>query len=150
MYESIRLNSPEKSSREIPQEYQTEIKALDQCCKHRTHCLIHDIVGFIKVRSHPPDHPSNSLISIGMVLRIDSLHLTQQIHHFRHTCHFPNDDTLRLFEVNLLIVSSKISSCISVDYVDQFNVFIMHTVLENTFMNMSYFSIVQLIMAVSG
>lgn len=52
MYESIRLNPPGKTSREIPREYQTEIKALDQCCKHRTHCFIHDIVGFIKVSSH--------------------------------------------------------------------------------------------------
>lgn len=31
-----------------PRDYQTEIAALDLCCKHRTYCLIHDIVGMIK------------------------------------------------------------------------------------------------------
>ncbi|CAF1296060.1 unnamed protein product [Adineta steineri] len=47
-YESIRTNNPPKSKREIPEEYKTEIKALEQCCQHRTHCLIYDITGFIK------------------------------------------------------------------------------------------------------
>jgi hypothetical protein len=50
MFESIRKNEPSnKSKREVPKEYATEIKALEQCCQHRTHCLVYDIVGFLKV-----------------------------------------------------------------------------------------------------
>ena len=75
MYESMRLNSPDRTSREIPREYQTEIKALDQCCKHRTHCFIHDIIGFIKVRSHQNSFKS-SIPFLGMFPRTDLLHLS--------------------------------------------------------------------------
>lgn len=51
MFESIRKNeSLTKSKREVPKEYATEIKALEQCCQHRTHCVVHDLVGFVKVR----------------------------------------------------------------------------------------------------
>jgi DNA-binding transcriptional regulator GbsR (MarR family) len=50
MFESIRKNEPSnKSKREVPKEYATEIKALEQCCQHRTHCLVYDIAGFLKV-----------------------------------------------------------------------------------------------------
>ena len=50
LFESIRkhdTSNVEKSHR--PKEYAIEIQALDRCCKHRTHCLIHDIIGMIKV-----------------------------------------------------------------------------------------------------
>jgi hypothetical protein len=49
LYESIRTNNPPMIKREIPEEYKTEIKALEQCCQHRTHCFIYNIVGLIKV-----------------------------------------------------------------------------------------------------
>ncbi len=49
-YESIRTNEPTKVKREIPEEYKIEIKALEQCCQHRTHCLVHDVVGLLKVK----------------------------------------------------------------------------------------------------
>ena len=52
-YESIRTNNSPKGEREVPKEYKTEIKALEQCCQHRTHCLIYDIVGVIQVE--PPE-----------------------------------------------------------------------------------------------
>ncbi|CAF0877840.1 unnamed protein product [Rotaria sordida] len=48
LFESIRTNNSSKVKREVPEEYKTEIKALEQCCQHRTHCLIYDIVGLIK------------------------------------------------------------------------------------------------------
>ena len=48
-YESIRTNSSTKNEREIPREYRTEIKALQQCCQHRTHCTVYDLVGFLQV-----------------------------------------------------------------------------------------------------
>ncbi|CAF0906031.1 unnamed protein product [Rotaria sordida] len=48
LFESIRTNDSSKVKREVPEEYKTEIKALEQCCQHRTHCLIYDIVGLIK------------------------------------------------------------------------------------------------------
>ncbi|CAF1573675.1 unnamed protein product [Rotaria sp. Silwood1] len=46
-FESIRTNDSSRIKREVPEEYKTEIKALEQCCQHRTHCLIYDIVGLI-------------------------------------------------------------------------------------------------------
>jgi len=49
LYESIRTNNSAKSKREIPKEYKIEIQALEQCCQHRTHCLVYDITGLIKV-----------------------------------------------------------------------------------------------------
>ncbi len=50
MFESIRKNeSLQKTKKEVPKEYATEIKALELCCQHRTHCAIHDLVGFVKV-----------------------------------------------------------------------------------------------------
>ena len=53
MFESMRNNqASNKSNREVPQDYATEIQALQQCCQHRTHCLVHDIMGFVKVRMH--------------------------------------------------------------------------------------------------
>ncbi|CAF1304951.1 unnamed protein product [Rotaria sordida] len=49
LFESIRKKEPSKKSRqEIPEEYAIEIKALQQCCQHRSHCLIYDIVGFLQ------------------------------------------------------------------------------------------------------
>ena len=38
-----------KSKREIPDEYGTEIQALELCCQHRSHCFVYDIVGFLQV-----------------------------------------------------------------------------------------------------
>jgi len=49
LYKSIRTNNSAKSKREIPKEYKIEIQALEQCCQHRTHCLVYDITGLIKV-----------------------------------------------------------------------------------------------------
>lgn len=50
-YETIRTNDPPIQKREVPAEYKTEIQALEQCCQHRTHCLIYNIAGFIKVEN---------------------------------------------------------------------------------------------------
>lgn len=51
LFESIRKKEPtKKTKRGIPEEYTTEIKALELCCQHRSHCLVHDLVGFIQVR----------------------------------------------------------------------------------------------------
>ena len=50
LYESIRTNASPKQKREIPEDYKTEIKALEQCCQHRTHCFVYDTVGFIMVK----------------------------------------------------------------------------------------------------
>ncbi|CAF2863280.1 unnamed protein product [Rotaria sp. Silwood2] len=47
LFESIRTNDSSKLKREVPEEYKTEIKALEQCCQHRTHCLIYDMLGLI-------------------------------------------------------------------------------------------------------
>jgi len=46
-YESIRKHQLKK--REIPNEYPTEIQAVERCCQHRTHCFVYDILGFIQV-----------------------------------------------------------------------------------------------------
>ncbi|CAF2893273.1 unnamed protein product [Rotaria sp. Silwood2] len=49
LFESIRKKEPsKKSKREVPEEYATEIKALELCCQHRSHCLVYDIVGFLQ------------------------------------------------------------------------------------------------------
>ncbi|CAF0874511.1 unnamed protein product [Adineta steineri] len=49
MFESVRKNdSIKKSDTNISNEHQTEILALEQCCQHRTHCLVYDITGFVK------------------------------------------------------------------------------------------------------
>ncbi|CAM4905929.1 unnamed protein product [Rotaria socialis] len=49
LFESIRRKEPsKKSKRGVPEEYATEIKALEQCCQHRSHCLVYDVVGFLQ------------------------------------------------------------------------------------------------------
>ncbi|CAF2939205.1 unnamed protein product [Rotaria sp. Silwood2] len=51
LFESIRKKEPsKKSKREVPEEYATEIKALELCCQHRSHCLVYDIVGFLQIQ----------------------------------------------------------------------------------------------------
>lgn len=50
LFESVRKHETvEKAHR--PKDFQTEIGALDLCCKHRTHCLIHDVIGMMKVNN---------------------------------------------------------------------------------------------------
>lgn len=49
LFEKIRKNDSTKSKAEVPKGCNIEIKALEQCCQHRTHCLVYDIVGFIQV-----------------------------------------------------------------------------------------------------
>ena len=49
-YESMRKNVPPKIEREIPKEYRTEIEALEQCCQHRIHCFVYDVVGLLQVK----------------------------------------------------------------------------------------------------
>ena len=50
LFDSDQKNSSSKKpKREIPEEYATEIKALEQCCQHRTHCLVYNVVGMLKV-----------------------------------------------------------------------------------------------------
>jgi hypothetical protein len=44
-----KTSSSKKAKREIPEEYATEIKALEQCCQHRTHCLVYNAVGMLQV-----------------------------------------------------------------------------------------------------
>ena len=48
-YESIRINTSLKQKREVPEDYEIQIRALKQYCQHRAHCLIHDIAGLINV-----------------------------------------------------------------------------------------------------
>ncbi|CAF2077176.1 unnamed protein product [Rotaria magnacalcarata] len=49
LFESIRRKeTSKKSKRSVPEEYVTEIKALEQCCQHRSHCLVYDVVGFLQ------------------------------------------------------------------------------------------------------
>jgi len=49
IFESHRKNqSAKKAPSEAPTDYATEIKALELCCQHRTHCFVHDLVGFFK------------------------------------------------------------------------------------------------------
>ncbi|CAF1585207.1 unnamed protein product [Adineta ricciae] len=51
-FETVCKNeSTAKSKREIPTDYATEIQAVEQCCQHRTHCFVHDLMGFFKVNS---------------------------------------------------------------------------------------------------
>ena len=47
-YENIRINGSPTAKREVPKEYQIEIQALEQCCQHRTHCLVYNLVGLIQ------------------------------------------------------------------------------------------------------
>ncbi|CAF2154983.1 unnamed protein product [Rotaria magnacalcarata] len=47
LFESVRKNDSSKVKREIPEEYKTEIQALEQCCQHRTHCFMYNFVGLI-------------------------------------------------------------------------------------------------------
>ncbi|UJR14632.1 hypothetical protein I4U23_001626 [Adineta vaga] len=46
MFESIRKN--ESKHEIVPKDYATEIKAVEQCCQHRTHCLVHDLKELFK------------------------------------------------------------------------------------------------------
>lgn len=45
-FESIDLNNRKSS---VAEEYATELRAVELCCQHRTHCFIYNIIGLSKV-----------------------------------------------------------------------------------------------------
>ena len=47
-YENIRIHGSSTAKREVPKDYQIEIQALEQCCQHRTHCLVYNLVGLMQ------------------------------------------------------------------------------------------------------